>query len=121
MIKRQFLGFVAHWIFSSLGMWLCFLVFFHDADNDVSFYAIAGLVFSLVNSILRPIGTMMTLPLSLITLGLSTILVNTLMVALTLWIIHVPRPDFIYLVLTSLVMSLINGLVNFLLLPYTKK
>ncbi len=121
MIKRQFLGFVAHWIFSSLGMWICFYLFFDNPDNGILFYAIAGLVFSLVNSIVRPIVTMMTLPLSILTLGLSTILVNTLMVALTFWLINVPSPNLIYLVLTSLIMSFINGLVNFLILPYTKK
>ena len=121
MIRRQFLGFVAHWIFSSIGMWICFQLFFGGAQDKLSFYAVTGLVFSLVNSIVRPIVTMMTLPLSLLTLGLSTILINTLMVALTFWLIHIEQPEIIYLVLTSLVMSLINGLVNFLLLPYTKK
>ena len=121
MIRRQLLGFVAHWLFSSLGMWICFQLFFEDPENGLAFYILAGLVFSLVNSTIRPLVTMMTLPLSLITLGLSTVLVNTAMVALTFWFIHVPRPDFIYLLLTSIVMSLINGLVNFLILPYTKK
>ena len=121
MIKKQLLGFVAHWLFSSLGMWLCFQLFYEDPEGGIAFYALAGFVFSLINTILRPIVITFSLPLNLWTLGLSTVFVNTAMVALTLWLIHTPRPDFIYLLLTSIVMSLINGLVNFLILPYTKK
>lgn len=121
MFKRQFVAFVTHWIFSGLGMWLCFHLFFQAPDDALTFYAIAGLVFSLVNTILRPFAKMFALPLSILTLGLSTILVNSAMVALTLWIIHAEQPPFVPLVLSSLLMSFINGVVNFLLLPYTKK
>lgn len=126
MIKRQLLGFVLHWLFSSAGMWLCFRFLFGGQDNglqdkDWTFYILAGLVFSLINITIRPLATIFALPLSLWTLGLSTILVNSAMVALTLWFVRVSQPPIHDLILSSLAMSLINGLVNFLILPYNKK
>lgn len=126
MIKRQLLGFALHWLFSSAGMWLCFRFLFggqgDDAqDKDWAFYILAGLVFSLINITIRPLATIFALPLSLWTLGLSTILVNSAMVALTLWFVRVSQPPIYDLVLSSLAMSLINGLVNFLILPYNKR
>ena len=121
MIKRQFIGFVIRWAASSLGIWLCYhFIIGTVADSTVS-YIIAGLVFSLANSFLRPLITTLTLPLSIITLGLSTIIINAGMVALTFWVIHTPEMTFLNFILSAALMILLNGLVNFFVLPYTKK
>jgi putative membrane protein len=46
-------------------------------------YVLAGLVFSLVNLVVKPILTLLTLPLIVLTLGLAYFLVNVAMVFLT--------------------------------------
>jgi putative membrane protein len=45
-----------------------------------------ALVFGLLNALLRPLLVMLTCPLIILTLGLGTLLINTLLFALTGWI-----------------------------------
>lgn len=45
-----------------------------------------GLVFGLVNAVVKPVVTFLSLPLHLVTLGLFTVVVNALMLMLTGWI-----------------------------------
>jgi putative membrane protein len=47
---------------------------------------IVALIFGVVNVIIRPIVLLFTLPLTIITLGLFTFVVNALMLILTSWI-----------------------------------
>ncbi len=120
MIKRQLFSFIAHWICSSLGMYLCFHLFSDTVSSSAQFYIIAGLVFSLINSFIRPVVKTLALPLSILTLGLSTLVINTAMVWLTLWLVKTVQMEIYELFLSSIIMSVINGLVNFLIMPYTK-
>jgi putative membrane protein len=48
---------------------------------------LAGLVFGLVNMILKPVVTLMALPVIVLTLGLALFLVNLLMLYVTTWIV----------------------------------
>jgi putative membrane protein len=48
---------------------------------------LAGLVFGIVNLLVKPVLTLLTLPLHVITLGLSLFFVNMAMFALTAWIV----------------------------------
>lgn len=47
---------------------------------------IVALIFGVVNVVIRPIVLLLTLPLTIITLGLFTFVVNALMLILTSWI-----------------------------------
>lgn len=47
---------------------------------------IVGVIFGLVNAFIRPIVKLLTLPINLVTLGLFTLVINTLMLMLTVWI-----------------------------------
>jgi putative membrane protein len=47
---------------------------------------IVALIFGVVNVIIRPIVLLFTLPLTIVTLGLFTFVVNALMLILTSWI-----------------------------------
>ena len=44
-----------------------------------------GIVFGLVNAIIRPMVKLLTLPINVVTLGLFTLVINTLMLMLTVW------------------------------------
>jgi len=50
-------------------------------------YVLAGLVFSLVNLVVKPIVAILAIPLIILTLGIAYFLVNVLMVFLTSWIV----------------------------------
>lgn len=49
-------------------------------------YLIVGLIFGLINSLVRPIVSMLSLPITCLTLGLFTVVINALMLMLTSWI-----------------------------------
>jgi putative membrane protein len=50
--------------------------------NDITAILVIALVFGLLNAIIRPILMFLTCPLILLTLGLGTLLINTLLFAL---------------------------------------
>ena len=118
MIKKQFKNFLFGWIVSSILMLVCLNVFGSfesDAwllEHTWWFYVLAGLVFSLVNSLLKPLVTLFALPLLRLSLGAVTIPINVLMVALTVWILPGVTMDFWGALLSCLTISIANYLVN---------
>ena len=118
MIKQQILVFVFRWLVSTCGMWLV-INWFGKIEPGVTggfwLYAVAGLVFSLVNSIVRPLATVLSLPLIIFSMGLFTLLINIAMMALTFWILPGVKIDFWGAVAGTILMSVINGIMNLLI------
>lgn len=50
---------------------------------------IAGVLLGVVNAFVRPIVTFLTLPLTIVTLGLFLLVVNGLMLFIVSWLLHV--------------------------------
>ncbi|MBR2659452.1 phage holin family protein [Candidatus Saccharibacteria bacterium] len=122
MIKRQLLGFVVRWVLSSFGMWIAITLFGTIIGAyDAWLFIAAGLIFSLVNALVRPFATTMALPLIVLTMGIFTIIINTAMVALTIYLLPNVTMSFLGAVASSIIMSIINGLVNFWITPYNRK
>ncbi len=119
MFKHQIIVFLVRWLISSSGMWLVINLFGQIDPTIVDgfwFYAVAGLIFSLVNSIVRPIATIFSLPLIILSMGVFTLIINTAMMALTIWLLPGVKIDFIGTLLGTLVISLINSIMNVLIL-----
>jgi putative membrane protein len=57
-----------------------------DAAGVVLAYLFVGLIFGLVNAFVRPIVSFLSLPITILTLGLFTIVINAAMLYLTSWI-----------------------------------
>ncbi len=118
MVRRQFLAFIIRWIISSIAMYICINFFggFKEGAEwmRASFwlYLSAGLIFSLVNTVVKPIATIFALPLIFLTLGLFTLIVNAAMVGLTMLLIPGVTMSFGGAICSCLVISLINFLVN---------
>jgi len=125
MIKKQLATFAIRWVISSVAMFICINWFggFTEGSEGLrtSFwlYATAGLVFSLVNSVVKPIATIFSLPLLFVTLGVFTVILNAAMVALTIWILPGVKMSFGGALGSCLVISAINFLVN-LVVPDVK-
>lgn len=49
-------------------------------------YLFIGLIFGLVNALVRPIVSLLSLPITILTLGLFTIVINAAMLYLTSWL-----------------------------------
>lgn len=122
MIKRQILIFLIRWAASSLGMWLC-ITLFGELSRDVNiwFYVVAGLVFSLVNSIVKPLVKTLALPLIVLTMGIFTLVVNVGMVILTMYLLRDVSMDIWGIIFSTIILTLINSLVNFLVPSYNEK
>lgn len=122
MLKRQILIFLLRWLVSTLGMWICITLFGStQGPTTPLLFLLAGLIFSLVNSIVKPIATLFALPLILLTLGLFVLILNAAMVGLTVWLLPTIHMTFGGAILSALTMSVINYLANILMPVYNKK
>ncbi len=116
-MKRQLLIFIIRWMLNSFGLWIAVRIFgtgYSGAQIDagVGGFLVAGLIFSLVNAILRPAVIILALPAILVTLGLFTVIVNGLMVYISLKMAPGLTMTFWNSVLTGLVLSLVNYIVS---------
>lgn len=116
-MKRQFFTFVIRWVLNSFGLWVAVRIFGtgysnEQISNSVSVFLVAGLIFSIVNAVLKPIAIILSLPAILITLGLFTVIVNGLMVYISLKLAPGMHMTFLNSVLTGLVLSLVNYIVS---------
>jgi len=75
-------------------------------------------VLALVNTWLRPLVVLLTLPINVLTLGLFTLVINALMLELVSWIIPAFHIDSFWTAVgAALVISLISFLLNWFLRP----
>jgi putative membrane protein len=74
---------------------------------------LAGVVFGIVNTVVKPIVTVLALPLILLSLGVALFFVNMLMLALTDWVVNGLVIDgFWTLVGATLVVWLVNVVIE---------
>ncbi len=75
-------GFILRAVISALGLWVATLWIHGIRIDDAKTLVFAGLLLGLVNGIVRPIAIVLTLPITLLTLGFFLLVINTGMVAL---------------------------------------
>lgn len=77
-------------------------------------YLFIGLIFGLVNAFVRPLVSFLSLPITLLTLGLFTIVINAAMLYLTSWLssytpVHFTIDSFFWTaVLAAIIITLIS-------------
>lgn len=77
---------------------------------------VAAVILGLVNAIIRPILVVLTLPITIVTLGLFLFIVN----ALTIWLAGSITPGFIVTgfvpaLIGSIVLTIVSSVLNFLI------
>ncbi|GAA1737941.1 phage holin family protein [Brachybacterium phenoliresistens] len=86
--------FLVHLIVTAGALWVTALILpgMHLGDGDataltqvLTILAIA-LVFALVDAIVKPVASLLAMPITCVTLGLFQLVVNTLMLLLTSWV-----------------------------------
>jgi putative membrane protein len=74
---------------------------------------IVALVLGVINAIIKPILFILTIPITIVTLGLFGLILNTLMILITDWLIKGFRIDnFWWALLFSLVLSVISSFLH---------
>ena len=73
-------------IINAIAIWLTSLILSGFSFGGSIFnLIIVAIIFGLVNAVIRPIVKLLTLPINVVTLGLFTLVINTLMLMLTVW------------------------------------
>jgi putative membrane protein len=75
-------GFLLRAAISALGLWVASLLLPGISFESPTKLAIAALLLGVINAIVRPIAFILTLPLTLVTLGLFLFVLNAAMVGL---------------------------------------
>jgi putative membrane protein len=103
------LGFLIRAALVALGLWLATDWVSGVSIDTPSTLVLAGILLGVVNSIVRPIAILLTLPMTILTLGLFLLVINAGMVALVAWMLpgmHVM--SFGAAFWTSIVVSLVS-------------
>ena len=111
-----------HFLLTWLGTAVALLITSRIVDgfvvNNFVVALVAALVIGLVNAFIRPILRLLTFPITLLTFGLFTFVIN----ALTLWLASALTPGygfeirgFLPALLGSIVLAIVSSIINYFL------
>jgi putative membrane protein len=111
-----------HFLFTWLGTTVALLITAHIVPGffikNLVAALVAAIMIGLVNAIIRPILSVLTFPITLLTFGLFTFVIN----AFTLWIASTLTPRELFTIssfgaalLGSIVLALVSSIINYFL------
>ena len=108
--------FLVFWGVNTLSLWVADDLFDWIAFRDLQSLFISGLLLGIVNTFVKPLVLLLTLPLSIVTLGFFVLVVNALMLLLVAWMV----PGFVVSgfwtgLLVALFVSALSFIINSLL------
>jgi putative membrane protein len=107
IIRRMSL--ILRWLLNTVALFIVVRLVPHFHCDSWVTLAIAALVLGLLNAIVRPILFVLTLPITIVTLGLFLIVLNAIMLELTAWLVKGFAIDsFGWAIVGALVLSLVS-------------
>lgn len=107
--------FAVTWLCNTAALWVATKLL-SGVTSGGSFWVtlvVAGLVFSLVNMVVKPVVTILSIPLIIVTLGIALFFVNLLMLFLTSWLVGNFEIDGFWTgVWATLIVWAVNGLLD---------
>jgi len=106
-------GFLIRGLITALGLWVASALL--AGVHSSGFLAVlgAGLLLGLVNGIIRPLIVILTLPVTILTLGFFILVINAAMVGLVAKLLHGFSVDgFWWAVATAIIVSIVSWFVN---------
>ncbi len=122
-LERSMVKFILRVVVNSFSIWVAALVL-DGVTLEGTFIQILllGVVFGLVNALIKPFLKLVSTPLIVLTLGLFTLIINTLLLLFTEWLMSLlSEPPvlqidgFIAALLASAIISLISWLLSLLI------
>jgi len=108
-MKRFFI----HWLIIAVALWVTAYIIPGISVSSYTALAIAAIVLGLVNALVRPILTVLTLPITILTLGLFYLLVNGFTFLLASWLVPgFEVGGYWWAVLGALVFSVISSFIG---------
>ena len=117
-MKNPIGRFIVRWFVCSLGLWIAAGLLGERLtyQSEIRVIIIAGLVLAILNTVIRPIIVLFSLPAILLTLGLFMIVVNGFMVLLVSWLYEpLQITNFWAAALAGIIIGLVNYLVTAIL------
>jgi putative membrane protein len=118
MQRRPVFSFLTRWLVCSLGLWIAaaFLSNSISYNNELKVIIVAGLILAIINTIIKPIIIIFSLPAILLTLGLFMIIINGLTVFIASKLYEpLQITNFWAAVFAGMVIGLVNYLVTSIL------
>ena len=117
-MKTPFTRFLTRWLVSSLGLWIAasFLSNSISYDESLKVIILAGLILAVINTIIKPVLVLLSLPVIMYTLGLFMIIINglTVLIASKLYA-PLDVTNFWAAIFAGMVIGLVNYLVTAIL------
>jgi putative membrane protein len=124
-MKQQFTFFLIRWLINSVAIWVAVVILatgdFATSNAGLATFLLAGLIFSVVNVLLRPVLVILSLPAILLTLGLFMLVINGIMVYVALALIPSIDITFIGAILAGMIVSLTNYVLSSIIESYRQK
>jgi putative membrane protein len=110
MLQRLLLRWAFNVVALFVAAWLLAGVSYGDSWWSL---VVAAVVFTLINMIVKPILTILSIPFIVVTLGLFYFLINILMLYLTDWVVDDFELDtFWWAALAAIIVSIVNWILN---------
>jgi putative membrane protein len=81
------MGFILRAAISALGLWVASQIFGGLHFESPAKLAVAALLLGVVNAFVRPLAFILTLPITVLTLGLFLLVLNAAMIGLVAWVV----------------------------------
>jgi putative membrane protein len=112
-MRHPIARFLLFWGLNTLVLWVASELFASVRFDSWSALALSGLMFGLAHALLKPLLVVLTLPITVVTLGLFLLVVNALLLLLVAWLVpgfHVA--GFWHAVLVGLFISVFSFILN---------
>jgi len=104
---------ILRWLLNTIALLIVAILVPHFHYDGFVSVAIAALVLGLLNAIIRPLLFVLTLPLTIVTLGLFLLVLNAIMLELTAFLVPGFRIDsFGWAVVGAIVLALVSLITN---------
>lgn len=110
--------FALRWFVCALGLWIAAGILGDQIDYDerVGVVILSGLILAIVNTVIKPIVVLLSLPAILFSLGLFMLLINGFMVYIVGWLYpSLQISGFTTAVVAGFIIGLVNYLVSTIL------
>lgn len=104
--------FLLRWLFNTVAIVVTTRIIRGLSVPDLPSAAIAALVLGVVNAFVRPLVVLLTLPLNLLTLGLFTLVINTLMLYLVAAVTSLDIANFWSAFLGALLIAIVSTFLS---------
>lgn len=114
-------GFLIRLLVSALSLWLASAIVPGMHIEGIGSLILAALLLGIVNAIFRPFVIFLTLPFTIVTLGLFLFVVNAAMLGLVAWLLPgFTIQSFWSALLGSLVVSIVGTVLSWMIGPHGK-